>query len=190
MDFGTMLEIRRVTMLPDGRSLVQTLGVSRFRVLERGTLDGYAVGRIERWVSPSLGLCSLGSCLGYSIDDFPEELEDTLDAALQEKAALEAENQTAAAPTTLATSPPSPSAATPLTQLPAIPLDAINEVLMDKCRTFVERLRDGAAPWIVQRLNDSYGNMPTDAPSFSFWVALVRFIARSVFRGRESRTFP
>lgn len=47
MDFGTMLEIRRVTMLPDGRSLVQTLGVSRFRILERGTLDGYAVGRIE-----------------------------------------------------------------------------------------------------------------------------------------------
>ena len=42
-----MLEIRRVTMLPDGRSLVQTLGVSRFRILERGTLDGYAVGRIE-----------------------------------------------------------------------------------------------------------------------------------------------
>jgi len=47
MDFGTMLEIKRVAMLPDGRSLVQTLGVSRFRILERGTLDGYAVGRIE-----------------------------------------------------------------------------------------------------------------------------------------------
>jgi len=47
MDFGTMLEIKRVMMLPDGRSLVQTVGASRFRILERGTLDGYAVGRIE-----------------------------------------------------------------------------------------------------------------------------------------------
>jgi len=47
MDFGIMLEIRCVKMLPDGRSLVQTLGGSRFRILERGTLDGYAVGRIE-----------------------------------------------------------------------------------------------------------------------------------------------
>jgi len=47
MDFGTMLEIRSVRMLQDGRSLVQTWGVSRFRVLERGTLDGYMVGRIE-----------------------------------------------------------------------------------------------------------------------------------------------
>lgn len=47
MDFGTMLEIRSVRMLPDGRSLVHTWGVSRFRILERGTFDGYMVGRIE-----------------------------------------------------------------------------------------------------------------------------------------------
>ena len=47
MDFGTMLEIRSVKMLPDGRSLVHTWGVSRFRILERGTLDGYMVGRVE-----------------------------------------------------------------------------------------------------------------------------------------------
>lgn len=47
MDFGTMLEIRQVKMLHDGRSLVHTWGVSRFRVLERGTLDGYMVGRVE-----------------------------------------------------------------------------------------------------------------------------------------------
>ena len=47
MDFGTMLEIRSVRMLSDGRSLVHTWGVSRFRILERGSLDGYMVGRIE-----------------------------------------------------------------------------------------------------------------------------------------------
>lgn len=47
MEFGTMLEIRGVRMLHDGRSLVNTWGGSRFRILERGTLDGYMVGRIE-----------------------------------------------------------------------------------------------------------------------------------------------
>ena len=144
-------------------------------------------------MSPSLGFGFSNPYLGYSIEDFPEELEDTLDAALQDKAASEVEDQTAAVLTVLAataTSPlPSPSAATPLTRLPTIPLDTINEALMVKCRTFVERLRDGAAPWIVQKLNDSYGNMPTDAPSFSFWVALVRFV-HSVFRRRESRFLP
>lgn len=49
-DYGTMLEIRSVQMLPDGRSMVETWGTFRFRILERGTLDGYMVGRIERQV--------------------------------------------------------------------------------------------------------------------------------------------
>lgn len=50
IEYGTMLEIRSVQMLPDGRSMVETWGTFRFRILERGTLDGYMVGRIERQV--------------------------------------------------------------------------------------------------------------------------------------------
>lgn len=49
-EYGTMLEIRSVQMLPDGRSMVETFGTFRFRILERGGLDGYLVGRIERLV--------------------------------------------------------------------------------------------------------------------------------------------
>ncbi|KAJ3778886.1 PUA-like domain-containing protein [Lentinula raphanica] len=48
IEYGTMLEIRSVQTLPDGRSMVETLGVWRFRILERGLMDGYVVGRIER----------------------------------------------------------------------------------------------------------------------------------------------
>ena len=47
-DYGTMLEIRQVQMLPDGRSVVETWGTFRFRLLESGMMDGYMVGRIER----------------------------------------------------------------------------------------------------------------------------------------------
>ena len=47
-DYGTMLEICSVQMLPDGRSMVETRGTYRFRILERGSLDGYMIGRIER----------------------------------------------------------------------------------------------------------------------------------------------
>jgi len=53
INYGTILEIRSVQMLPDGRSLVETYGSSRFRILDRGTLDGYMVGRIERCLSLS-----------------------------------------------------------------------------------------------------------------------------------------
>lgn len=49
-EYGTMLEIQSVQMLPDGRSMVETKGTHRFRILERGTLDGYAVARIQRYV--------------------------------------------------------------------------------------------------------------------------------------------
>jgi Lon protease-like protein len=48
MQYGTLLHIERIEMLPDGRSLIETIGVSRFKVLEYGMMDGYVVGRIER----------------------------------------------------------------------------------------------------------------------------------------------
>jgi Lon protease-like protein len=50
IEYGTMLEIRSVQMLSDGRSMVETWGTFRFRILDRGLLDGYMVGRIERQV--------------------------------------------------------------------------------------------------------------------------------------------
>lgn len=43
-----MLEIRDVSMLPDGRSIVETWGTHRFRIMERGVMDGYVIGRVER----------------------------------------------------------------------------------------------------------------------------------------------
>jgi Lon protease-like protein len=48
MQYGTLLHIDNVEMLPDGRSLIETRGMARFRVLEAGLLDGYYVGRIQR----------------------------------------------------------------------------------------------------------------------------------------------
>ena len=47
-DFGTLLEIKSVRMLHDGRSIVETRGICAFRIMERGTMDGYMVARIER----------------------------------------------------------------------------------------------------------------------------------------------
>ncbi|NXJ61006.1 LONF1 protein, partial [Rostratula benghalensis] len=46
-DFGCMLQIRNVHFLPDGRSVVDTVGGKRFRVLQRGMKDGYCTADIE-----------------------------------------------------------------------------------------------------------------------------------------------
>lgn len=42
-----MLQIRNVHFLPDGRSVVDTIGGKRFRVLRRGMKDGYCTADIE-----------------------------------------------------------------------------------------------------------------------------------------------
>lgn len=50
LEYGTMLDIKSIQMLPDGRSMVEAMGSHRFRLLEKGSLDGYTVGRVERSV--------------------------------------------------------------------------------------------------------------------------------------------
>ncbi|XP_036396835.1 LON peptidase N-terminal domain and RING finger protein 2-like [Megalops cyprinoides] len=46
-DYGCMLEVRDVKFFPDGRSVVDTIGVARFRVLSHGQRDGYNTAKIE-----------------------------------------------------------------------------------------------------------------------------------------------
>ncbi|XP_041047156.1 LON peptidase N-terminal domain and ring finger 1, like isoform X4 [Carcharodon carcharias] len=46
-DYGCMLHIRNIHFLPDGRSIVDTVGGSCFKVLERGQKDGYYIANIE-----------------------------------------------------------------------------------------------------------------------------------------------
>ncbi|EIW70926.1 hypothetical protein TREMEDRAFT_21645, partial [Tremella mesenterica DSM 1558] len=113
MEYGTMLEINSVQMLPDGRSMVETVGTHRFKLLEKGTLDGYTVGRIEK------------------IEDISPE----------EEARLE--------------------------------LLATTHQYMLLCTGFIDQLKSGSAPWLLQRLNHTYGSMPDDPSEFSYWMALV-----------------
>ena len=48
MEYGTMLYVSRVEIFQDGRSLLETLGLYRFKVLEGGMRDGYHIGRVQR----------------------------------------------------------------------------------------------------------------------------------------------
>ncbi|XP_036373313.1 LON peptidase N-terminal domain and RING finger protein 1-like [Megalops cyprinoides] len=46
-DYGCMLQIRSLHFLPDGRSVVDTVGGKRFRVLSRSMKDGYCIADIQ-----------------------------------------------------------------------------------------------------------------------------------------------
>ncbi|KAG5724360.1 LON peptidase N-terminal domain and RING finger protein 3 [Termitomyces sp. T112] len=55
----------------------------------------------------------------------------------------------------------------------SLPNHPSNSALMAQCRSFLDQLQRGTAPWIVQRLSSTYGSMPTDVSSFSYWVASI-----------------
>ncbi|XP_058477474.1 LON peptidase N-terminal domain and RING finger protein 2 [Solea solea] len=46
-DYGCMLQVRDVKFFPDGRSVVDTIGGSRFKVVSHGQRDGYNTAKIE-----------------------------------------------------------------------------------------------------------------------------------------------
>ncbi|RIA86236.1 PUA-like domain-containing protein [Glomus cerebriforme] len=136
-DYGTMLEIRSAEFLTDGRSLVETIGTYRFRVIEKRLKDGYDVGRIER------------------IDDISPEEEERIEREEIRRAEIH-------------------NVSNPLDN----PIrEYTTSELIGISRDFIDTLRNGNSPWLLQRLNSVYGDMPDDPSDFSYWVASVIPIA-------------
>ncbi|KAF3907005.1 hypothetical protein AA313_de0200180 [Arthrobotrys entomopaga] len=46
--YGTMLYVTNLQMFPDGRSLVETMGIYRFKIISYSWHDGYPLAKIER----------------------------------------------------------------------------------------------------------------------------------------------
>ncbi|KAF9221984.1 LON-domain-containing protein [Gyrodon lividus] len=162
-EFGTMLEIKSVQMFPDGRSMVETRGAHRFRILERGSLDGYMIGRTER------------------IDDYDDDLAEWAaenDDAAQVVSQLPSPQSLPTHIVSSVSAPAAPvSASSSLTSMSAHPSERFfsTSTLLETCHAFLKQLRAGTAPWVVQRFNYTYGPQPpdTDPGAFSFWMGMV-----------------
>ena len=48
MECGTLLQIERYQMLPDGRSFIECRGTGRFKVRAHGMMDGYVVANVQK----------------------------------------------------------------------------------------------------------------------------------------------
>lgn len=72
------------------------------------------------------------------------------------------------------------TATSPSTPLPSLKEPTVDE-LMQVCRDFYDQLRSGTAPWVVQQLNNTYGVMPADPSTFSFWMAVVSPFSHRAF---------
>ncbi|KAF9259523.1 hypothetical protein L218DRAFT_874451 [Marasmius fiardii PR-910] len=171
VEYGTMLEIRSVQMLPDGRSMVETWGVWRFRILERGILDGYVVGRVER------------------IDDVEDDLSEEEEYLSEMPAIPPSSSQNVPSHSTQSINLSSPSnspwqSPQPISlphhsdPPPLLPLSTT--ALIAYCNSFLAQLHTNTTPWVVQRLSYTHGPPPPppddpsfDAGNFSFYVGTV-----------------
>ncbi|KAK3864338.1 hypothetical protein Pcinc_029966 [Petrolisthes cinctipes] len=59
-DYGTMLEIRDVEYTADGRSIVNTIGSRRFKIVSKSARDGYNTAAVEFLQDERIANCNLG----------------------------------------------------------------------------------------------------------------------------------
>ncbi|KAI1643840.1 uncharacterized protein F4817DRAFT_361181 [Daldinia loculata] len=155
LEIGTLLRIVNIESFADGRSLLETVGVSRFRVTRHGWLDGYMVGNIEK------------------IDDISVAEEEAIEAE---------ETMRSHGVRELATAPPSPGQtppeAVPVRSLPiSVSLDDIETMstreLVEVGVDFARRVRAQSVAWLNSRVLAIYGECPTDPTLFPWWLASI-----------------
>lgn len=143
MQYGTTLLINRYELLHDGRSLISAIGTSKFKILDWEMVDGYIVAKTER------------------VDDIP----------LAEEEALEARDLESTASLLLSTATSSTSEGN---ESATVPLDTLSsQQLLQLGLDFIEKHRAESAPWLHQRFLLAYGEPPTDAALFPYWLATV-----------------
>ncbi|OTB02257.1 hypothetical protein M426DRAFT_62483 [Hypoxylon sp. CI-4A] len=143
-ELGTLLRIVNIEFFQDGRSLLETVGVSRFRVTRHGSLDGYTVANIEK------------------IDDISVAEEEAIEAA-----------ETAVAPITGGQErfalPRSRSISSTLRELDTLPTKDLVEFGI----SFVRRMRAQSVAWLTARVLSIYGECPSDPAIFPWWLASI-----------------
>ncbi|KAI0976210.1 insulin-induced protein-domain-containing protein [Xylaria arbuscula] len=156
MELGVLLRIVNIEFFPDGRSLLETIGVSRFRITRHGLLDGYIVANIEK------------------IDDISLAEEERLEAfELSQESditVLEARNPTPG----LVDMEPSSAARSSSISLSDGDLDSMStRELLNYGADFVRRMQAESVHWLTARMLSIYGESPDDPAIFPWWLACV-----------------
>ncbi|KAI0024912.1 hypothetical protein F4780DRAFT_482952 [Xylariomycetidae sp. FL0641] len=157
MELGTLLRIVNIEFFPDGRSLIETVGLSRFRVTRHGWLDGYVVGNIEK------------------IDDISVAEEEAIEAAETSQARNSGISALESPATHEAPSQPTATAGSP----PPVPisleeLDTMStQQLVQLGISFVTRMRARSVAWLTARVLAIYGECPSDPAIFPWWFASI-----------------
>ncbi|KAH8909951.1 hypothetical protein BR93DRAFT_935639 [Coniochaeta sp. PMI_546] len=149
VEFGTVLRIVNVEFFDDGRSLLETIGVSRFRVLRHTSVDGYTVAKVE------------------IINDISIAEEEALEAA-EIQGALSTvsgtDNNSEQPPVTSTSRFP-----TTRQEIETTP----TQILMDFAMDFVRRMQQQSVGWLTARILAIYGQCPSDPAIFPGWFGNI-----------------
>ncbi|ORY69948.1 ATP-dependent protease La domain-containing protein [Pseudomassariella vexata] len=156
---GTLLRIVNIEYFPDGRSLLETVGVSRFRVTRHGQLDGYIVGNIDKIDDISLAeeeeMEIVETMRGQGVQDFTTPMTSST---------------TSQTSVTRTTGRRLSSASMPHVE----DLEHMStRQLLDLSVDFVRRMRAQSVAWLTTRVLAIYGECPTDPAIFPWWLASV-----------------
>lgn len=152
MELGVLLRIVNIEFFPDGRSLLETVGVSRFKVTRHGFLDGYIVANIEK------------------VDDISLAEEEALEVSEighgRDMASQGGQGQAGDESPSMAQLASTAGLAGDLDSMPT-------KELANFGVEFVRRMQVQSVPWLAARMLAIYGECPADPATFPWWFACV-----------------
>ncbi|KAI2637337.1 ATP-dependent protease La domain-containing protein [Xylaria nigripes] len=156
LDIGVLLRIVNIEVLPYGRSLLETVGISRFRIKRHGWLDGYVVANIER------------------VDDISLADEEALEASelSRTRSRVDPMNQNLASGSADAESSSTAQIAPALVAGEMFDSMSSRE-LVNFGVEFVRRMQMESVDWLTDRMLALYGDCPDDPAIFPWWFACV-----------------
>lgn len=160
-EIGTLLRIINIEFFPDGRSLLESVGVSRFKVTRHGALDGYIVGKIEKIDDISLAeeeeLEVTETMRGRGVQDFVSSIA-----------------RAPSAPPAVGTLQQQEEASSETSILTTQDLETkATRELLDIGITFCSRMRSQSVSWLTARVLAVFGDCPNDPALFPWWFASV-----------------
>ncbi|KAF7531689.1 hypothetical protein G7054_g8619 [Neopestalotiopsis clavispora] len=156
-EIGTLLRIVNIEFFPDGRSLLESVGISRFRVLRHGVLDGYVVGKIEKIDDVSLA------------DEEAMEISETMNGqGVRDFIQSRSEEPTNATDQ----DPPQQLEEANVLTVEDLETKSTRE-LLEIGITFVTKMRAQSVSWLTARVLAVFGECPNDPALFPWWFASV-----------------
>ncbi|KAI1432297.1 ATP-dependent protease La domain-containing protein [Xylaria sp. CBS 124048] len=158
LELGVLMRIVNIEFYADGRSLLETVGISRFRIKRHGWLDGYVVAKIEK------------------VDDISLAEEEAL-----ESSEIRRESGSAAVPETQQGSAAGAEPSSTTTTARNLPATLSGEIfdsmssreLVNFGVDFVGRMQAESVHWLTDRMLALYGECPADPATFPWWFACV-----------------